>query len=69
MDIPVSGEPPPDIKWDFEGKTLESDDRLKISNVDYRTKFIVKRALRSDNGTFNITAKNDNGTDTAQVKV
>lgn len=69
MDIPVSGEPPPEIKWNFEGKSLELDDRLKISNVDYRTKFIVKRALRSDNGIFNITATNDSGTDTAQVKV
>lgn len=50
-------------------KPLESDDRLKINNEDYRTKFIVKRALRSDTGTYNITATNDSGIDTAEVKV
>ncbi|KAE9421213.1 hypothetical protein Angca_004091, partial [Angiostrongylus cantonensis] len=33
------------------------------------TKFLVKRALRSDTGTYVITAKNVNGTDTAEVKV
>uniref|UniRef100_A0A1I7XRB2 non-specific serine/threonine protein kinase n=1 Tax=Heterorhabditis bacteriophora TaxID=37862 RepID=A0A1I7XRB2_HETBA len=68
---------------------LQSDDRLKINNEDYRvnwsflnkpfiekeligifqTKFVVKRALRSDTGTYVITAKNDSGTDTAEVKV
>ena len=69
MDIPVSGEPPPDIKWDFEGSPLESDDRVKIDNEDYRTKFVVKRALRSDTGTFHVTATNVNGTDTAEVLV
>lgn len=68
LDIPVSGEPPPDIFWDFEGKPLESDDRVKINNIEYRTKFVVKRALRSDTGIFNITAKNDSGMDTAPVK-
>uniref|UniRef100_A0AC34GPF1 Twitchin n=1 Tax=Panagrolaimus sp. ES5 TaxID=591445 RepID=A0AC34GPF1_9BILA len=69
LDIPVSGEPPPEIKWDFEGSPLEADDRVKIDNEDYRTKFTVKRALRSDTGTFHVTASNINGTDTAEVLV
>ena len=30
---------------------------------------MVKRALRTDTGTFNITAQNENGVDKAQVKV
>uniref|UniRef100_A0A7E4VU92 non-specific serine/threonine protein kinase n=1 Tax=Panagrellus redivivus TaxID=6233 RepID=A0A7E4VU92_PANRE len=69
LDIPVSGEPPPEIKWDFEGTPVENDDRVKITNEEYKTKFIVKRALRSDTGVFNITATNVNGTDTAEVHV
>ncbi|VDK40424.1 unnamed protein product, partial [Cylicostephanus goldi] len=35
----------------------------------FQTKFLVKRALRSDTGTYKITAKNINGEDTAEVKV
>ncbi|CAD6198887.1 unnamed protein product, partial [Caenorhabditis auriculariae] len=69
LNIPVSGEPPPEITWTFEGQPLESDDRMKIANEDYKTKFIVKRALRGDTGTYVIKAQNVNGTDTAEVKV
>lgn len=38
LNIPVSGEPPPEITWSFGGKPLETDDRVKINNEDYRTK-------------------------------
>lgn len=69
LNIPVSGEPPPEITWTFEGEPLESTEHLKINNEDYRTKFSVKRALRSDTGVYTITAKNDSGIDTAEVKV
>lgn len=69
LNIPVSGEPPPEVIWTFQGEPLESTDRMKVDNVDYKTKFIVKRALRSDTGTYLITAKNDSGVDTAEVKV
>ncbi|XGW29138.1 hypothetical protein V3C99_008720 [Haemonchus contortus] len=69
LNVPVSGEPPPEITWSFADKPLESDDHVKINNEDYKTKFLVKRALRSDTGTYVITATNANGTDTAELKV
>ena len=69
LDIPIAGEPPPEISWDFEGKPLVSDDRMKIVCNEKGTKFTVKRALRTDTGVFNITAKNDSGTDKAEVHV
>ncbi|ULT95623.1 hypothetical protein L3Y34_004374 [Caenorhabditis briggsae] len=69
LNIPVSGEPTPVITWTFEGTPVESDDRMKLANEDGRTKFHVKRALRSDTGTYIIKAENENGTDTAEVKV
>lgn len=69
LDIPISGEPPPQIVWDFEGRPLQSDDRMKIVCDEKGTRFIVKRALRSDTGTFNITATNDSGKDSAEVRV
>lgn len=69
LNIPVSGEPPPTIIWMFAGEPLESSERLKIENPDYRTKFLVKHALHSDTGTYIIKAENDNGMDTAEIKV
>ena len=70
MDIPVSGEPPPEIAWAFEGTPLKNDNRMKVDNSqDYKTKFVCKSAVRGDTGVYTITAKNPNGTDTAQVKV
>ncbi len=69
MDIPVSGEPPPEIEWTFHGKPVESTDRLKVESKDYQTKFLVKRAIRGDTGTYVITASNESGTDTADVHV
>jgi hypothetical protein len=70
LDIPISGEPPPEITWDFEGRPLTSDDRLKIVNEPGKgTKFVCKRALRTDTGTFNINAQNEFGTDRAEVHV
>uniref|UniRef100_A0A1I7S352 non-specific serine/threonine protein kinase n=1 Tax=Bursaphelenchus xylophilus TaxID=6326 RepID=A0A1I7S352_BURXY len=70
LDIPVSGESPPTIQWDFEGKPITDDERIKVNNEeDNRTKFTIKRALRSDTGTYNIVAKNDSGTDRAEVNV
>uniref|UniRef100_A0A1I7VVS1 non-specific serine/threonine protein kinase n=1 Tax=Loa loa TaxID=7209 RepID=A0A1I7VVS1_LOALO len=69
LTIPVSGEPPPRVTWMFLGKSLESSERIKVENPDYKTKFIVKHALHSDTGTYIIKAENENGTDTAEIKV
>lgn len=69
LDIPVAGEPSPEVSWNFEGKPLDSTDRLKIDNEPYKTKFIAKRALRDDTGTYTITAKNDSGIDHVKFNV
>lgn len=69
LNVAVFGEPPAEISWTFNDSPLESDERVRIQCEDYKTKFLVKRALRSDTGTYVITAKNVNGTDTAEVKV
>lgn len=50
LNIPVSGEPPPEITWSFGGKPLETDDRVKINNEDYRTKvgYVSQASFISD---------------------
>uniref|UniRef100_A0A0N5D1Z0 non-specific serine/threonine protein kinase n=1 Tax=Thelazia callipaeda TaxID=103827 RepID=A0A0N5D1Z0_THECL len=69
LNIPVSGEPPPVVTWSFQGEQLQSTERIKIENPDYKTKFTVRRALRSDTGVYTIKAENENGTDAAEVHV
>lgn len=69
MQIPVTGEPPPTVTITFADKNLESTDRIKVDNKEYLTKFAVKRALRSDTGTYVITATNESGTDKAEFNV
>ncbi|CAJ0936046.1 unnamed protein product, partial [Mesorhabditis belari] len=67
--IPVSGEPPPQITWTFAGEPVESDDRIRVQTEDYKTKFSIRKSKREDAGTYLITAKNESGVDTAEVKV
>lgn len=68
-DVKVSGEPAPTTKWLLNKKEVRPNDRIKVQHVDYNTKISVRGAVRSDTGTYTITAENINGSDTADVKV
>ena len=35
----MSGEPPPEITWTFEGAPVENDDRMKVNNEEYKVNF------------------------------
>lgn len=43
--------------------------RLTIESEDYKTTFVLQKAKRSDSGIYTITAKNDSGTDKADVEI
>lgn len=43
--------------------------RLTIESEDYKTTFILQKAKRTDSGMYTITAKNDSGTDKAEVEI
>lgn len=69
QEIPVAGEPPPEISWSFKGKPVESGDRLRVETKDYETRFVCKRSVRGDTGVYVIKASNDSGSDTVEVNV
>ena len=69
FDVPVSGEPPPTKEWSLGGIRIGNDDQTKLTNEDYNTKLKVVNARRENSGTYTLTAKNRNGTDTATVNV
>ncbi|ODM93780.1 Twitchin [Orchesella cincta] len=69
FDVPVQGEPPPSKEWSLNGDNVLPDDHIKLINQDYNTKLKVVNAQRGDSGTYMLTAKNRNGTDSATVVV
>lgn len=69
FDVPVIGEPPPKKEWTLKGNTVIGDERIKITNEDYNTKVRVLEARRGDSGEYTLTARNNNGKDSATLNV
>lgn len=71
FDVPVIGEPPPEITWNINGKTMpaEGDSHHRIDTEDYNTKLTARNARREDSGSYTITAINSSGKDTVTVTV
>ena len=66
------GEPDPTIEWfNPAGIKMKADERLilDIQIEDRNTSLLVRKAARSDTGTYKIIAKNDQGMDEAEVEV
>lgn len=53
----------------FKDKELATNDDYRIDSVDYNIKFFMMRAKRPQSGTYTITAKNQVGEDTAEVRI
>lgn len=69
FDVDVRGEPPPDIKWSFAGKPIETSANYRVDNEDYNTKFVITDTERKLTGTYTIYAENTSGSDEATVEV
>ena len=71
FDVPVIGEPPPEITWNINGRVMpaEGDSHHRIETEDYNTKLATRNATRADSGAYTITAINSSGRDAATVQV
>ena len=69
FDVDVKGEPEPTIEWSFKDEKLKSDDHHKIENEPYHTLFMLINSKREDTGIYRILAKNEHGTDEAEVEI
>jgi predicted RNA-binding protein with TRAM domain len=69
FDVDLRGEPPPDVTWSKDGKSLSDTDMLRIKNKPYKTHFYIDEAVRKDDGNYLITAVNIHGKDMAEVRV
>ena len=65
----IEGEPPPDVTWSKDGKTLSDSEMRRIVNKPYKTHFCIDEAVRKDDGIYLITAVNIHGKDMVEVRV
>ncbi|GIY64293.1 twitchin [Caerostris darwini] len=69
LNVPVSGEPPPKKTWSLNNRPAMDDLRWYFTYEDYRTIVKVKKSLREDSGTLQLTATNSNGSDSAKITI
>ncbi|KRY50894.1 Twitchin [Trichinella britovi] len=69
LEIPLIGEPAPQLSYAFNNSPIDVSDRLKFEQREHDVLFVIKRALRTDTGFYLITAKNEYGEDTARLNV
>jgi predicted phage tail protein len=69
FDVDIQGEPPPDVTWSKNGKTLTDTDARRITDKPYRTIIYVDEATRKDDGVYLLSAVNIHGKDAAEVRV
>lgn len=68
-DVNISGEPPPTVEWRLNNMLLLPSNAIKIDNVDYNTKLLIRPSKRGDSGEYTVIAKNASGTDQVTVTV
>lgn len=68
--VDISGEPPPEIKWVWRDNVpLTNTERIKITNIDYHTDFVLTNAVRRDTGKYTLIAENPSGIDKETVEL
>ena len=69
LDVKITGEPIPDKSWKFNNMEVKSTAALSLTHEDFKSKFFISSAKRSDSGTYFIKATNKNGVDQAELDI
>lgn len=69
FDVKIIGEPPPEVTWSVNNKSIQETSYRRIENVPYNSKFFNDNPERKDTGIYKIHAVNKYGSDTAEVEV
>lgn len=69
VEIDVAGEPAPQLTWTRDGKPISEFPNVKVDFEPYKTTFLLQKAVRADKGAYKLTAKNDSGTDEADLEI
>lgn len=69
FDVPILGEPPPEVNWSKDGKSYNETATRKIKSIDYHTSLKIEESTRADDGIYMINAVNIHGKDAAEAIV
>lgn len=67
--IPIEASPRPTAKWQINGKTIESSNRVDMSVTNSQVSFDIPFSVRSDTGRYTLTLTNDLGSFSASANV
>ena len=57
----VTGTPPPDVKWYFEGKLVKASKYISLSSKGKVHKLVIDEAAIEDEGVYKCVAENKSG--------
>lgn len=57
-----------EVTWTLKNEPIKNE-RLKIENEPYKTKFMLLKAKRADSGIYVVTAVNDSGKDSVELEL
>lgn len=69
LDIPIVGEPMPEVHWSRDGGDIETDDRVNFENSPTAAVLNNTCAKRGDTGEYMLTLVNESGRTHATCKV
>lgn len=67
--VPFTANPKPKPSWSINGEEVITDERIKFETTDIASKFVNRKAKRTDTGNYTIHLANTVGTDSASCKV
>ena len=58
-----TGNPPPEVTWEFNGQLIENSKDIQIKVKDHRTSLTIMEGKTSHNGHYTCRVKNELGSD------
>jgi hypothetical protein len=65
----IEGTPEPSVEWQKDGKILDNNSRVSISNVGGKYTFVISKTSMEDSAEYTIVATNETGTEKASFKI
>jgi len=71
FDVPIFGEPAPEVCWYKEDQTVEElgDRNISVMNTDGHTKIVINNITKAQAGKYSLVIKNRSGEDSAKFAV
>ena len=69
FDVPIFGEPAPEVSWYCGDDLIEEDKSISITNLEGHTKIVFNSISKKHQGTYRLVIRNKSGEDSAKFSV